>query len=189
MIEDLHRQVAELAQSLATQNLEMYCDIDGCNSESNFENPYHKPVLVWEQHVRDEWHEDLDFIVEFLEIYGTLTSLTIVSKSQAHLPNSYYMEEEDEFIEEDCSVDWTSPPIYDIYPGEDDLLEEVNLFLDTINIVEEMSTVCLTKVQKVKYLNGILRKLIMLTFLGLKIFFQLFLNKILTLVSAYWRKF
>jgi hypothetical protein len=80
--------------------------------------------------------------------------LTIVSKSQAHLPNSYYMEEVDEFIEEDFFVDWTSPPIYDIYPGEDDLLEEVNLFLDTINIVEEMSTVCLTKVQRVKYLMG-----------------------------------
>ena len=101
MVEDLQRQVAKLTQRLVAQNLEMYCDIDGCNLESNFENPYHKPVLVWEQRVRDEWHEDLDFIVELPEISSTLTSLTIVSKSKTHLPNSYYVEEEDEFIEED----------------------------------------------------------------------------------------
>jgi hypothetical protein len=47
------------------------------------------------------------------------------------------VEEEDEFIEEDYSVDWIFPPIYDIYPSEEDLLDEVYLFLDTINIVEE----------------------------------------------------
>ena len=80
-IEDLPRQVAELIQCLAMQNLEMYCDIDNHNLESNFENPYHNLVLVREQRVRDEWHEDLGFKVELLEIYGTLTSLTIVSKS------------------------------------------------------------------------------------------------------------
>ena len=39
-------------------------------------------------------------------------------------------------IDEDLSVDWASPPIYDIYLDEEDLLEKVNLFLDTINIVE-----------------------------------------------------
>jgi hypothetical protein len=27
--------------------------------------------------------------------------------------------EEDRFIEEDCLVDWASPPIYDTYPNED----------------------------------------------------------------------
>jgi hypothetical protein len=27
--------------------------------------------------------------------------------------------EGDEFIEEDCSVDWSSPPIYDTYPDEE----------------------------------------------------------------------
>jgi hypothetical protein len=42
MIEDLQRQVAELTQRLAIQNLEMYCDIDDRNSKSNFGNPYHK---------------------------------------------------------------------------------------------------------------------------------------------------
>jgi hypothetical protein len=39
-------------------------------------------------------------------------------------------------IDEDLSVDWASPPIYDIYLDEEDLLEEVNLVLDTINIFE-----------------------------------------------------
>jgi hypothetical protein len=39
-------------------------------------------------------------------------------------------------IDEDLSVDWASPPIYDIYHDKNGLLEEVNLVLDTINIVE-----------------------------------------------------
>jgi hypothetical protein len=39
-------------------------------------------------------------------------------------------------IDENLLVDWASPPIYDIYPDEEDLLEEVNLVLDTITIVE-----------------------------------------------------
>jgi hypothetical protein len=39
-------------------------------------------------------------------------------------------------IDEDLSVDWASPPIYYIYPDKDGLLEEVNLVLDTINIIE-----------------------------------------------------
>jgi hypothetical protein len=38
-------------------------------------------------------------------------------------------------IDEYLSVDWASPPIYDIYLDEEDLLEDVNLVLDTINIV------------------------------------------------------
>jgi hypothetical protein len=77
----------------------MYCNIDGRNSESNYKNLYHKPVLVQEQSVRNEWHKDLGFRVELLEISGTLTSLTIVSKSQAHLSNPSHVEEEDKFIE------------------------------------------------------------------------------------------
>jgi len=54
IIEDLHRQVGELAQRLATQNIEMYCNINARDSESNFENPYHNPVLVRKQRGRDE---------------------------------------------------------------------------------------------------------------------------------------
>jgi hypothetical protein len=39
-------------------------------------------------------------------------------------------------IDEDLSLDWASPPIYDIYLDEEGLLEDVNLVFDTINIVE-----------------------------------------------------
>ena len=41
------------------------------------------------------------------------------------------------FIEQDFSIDCISLAIYDIYTEEDYLLEVVNLFLDTIKIVEE----------------------------------------------------
>jgi hypothetical protein len=47
------------------------------------------------------------------------------------------VEEEDKFIEEDFSVDWVSPPIYDIYPDKDDLLNEVNFVVDAIKFIEE----------------------------------------------------
>ena len=39
-------------------------------------------------------------------------------------------------IDEHLSVDWACPPIYDIYPDKDGLLKEVNLVLDTINIIK-----------------------------------------------------
>jgi hypothetical protein len=92
------------------------------------------------------------------------------------------VEEENEFIDEVFFIDWVFPPIYDICLDEEDLLEEVNLFIDTIKIVEENNVHCgLMKVQRVKHLSGILRKLIMLIFLVLKILCQLFLNKILML--------
>jgi hypothetical protein len=52
------------------------------------------------------------------------------------------VEEENEFIEEDFFVVWAFPPIYDIYPNEDDLLEEVNLFLDTIKLLKRMMSTC-----------------------------------------------
>jgi len=32
--------------------------------------------------------------------------LSVVSKYQAHLPNPFHMEEEDEFVEGDTLVDW-----------------------------------------------------------------------------------
>jgi hypothetical protein len=37
----------------------------------------------------------------------------------AEIKSQSVVEEEDRFIEEDCSVDWASPPIYDTYPDED----------------------------------------------------------------------
>jgi hypothetical protein len=54
IIEELQRQVVELTQHLAVQNIEMYCNIDRRDSEFNFENSYHNPVLVWEQRGRDK---------------------------------------------------------------------------------------------------------------------------------------
>jgi hypothetical protein len=78
MIEDLQRQVAELIQRLVAQNFVKYRNIDGCDSESNFENPYHNLVLVQEQHGRDEYHGDLGFRIELSEFSSTLI---VVSKS------------------------------------------------------------------------------------------------------------
>jgi hypothetical protein len=48
-IEDLQRQVAELTQRLAVQNLERDREMDDRDSNSNFENPYHNSVMGWEQ--------------------------------------------------------------------------------------------------------------------------------------------
>jgi hypothetical protein len=67
MIEDLERQVAELTQRLEAQNLER-----DCNSESNFENPYHNLVLGREQRVWNWRHGDFGFKVELPEFLGTL---------------------------------------------------------------------------------------------------------------------
>jgi len=61
--------------------------------------------------------------------------LLLFSKSQAHLPNSSYVEE-DKFIEEDFPVDWVSPSIYDFYPDEDNLLKEVSFVVDVIKFIE-----------------------------------------------------
>jgi hypothetical protein len=95
MNEDLQRQIAELTQHLATQNLVMCRGIDSRDLESNFENWYHNSILV-----RDEWHGDLGFKVKFLEFPGTLIALTVVSKFQTHLLNPSHAEEENKFIQE-----------------------------------------------------------------------------------------
>jgi hypothetical protein len=47
------------------------------------------------------------------------------------------VKEENKFIEEDFSVDWVSPPIYDIYPDEEDLLKEVSFVVNNENFIEE----------------------------------------------------
>jgi hypothetical protein len=97
-IEDLQRQVAELTQRLAAQNMEINCNIDGRNSESNFENQYYNPILFREQLDWDKRHRDLGFRVKLPKFFDTLTTLTIVSKCQAHLPNPSYVEKDDKFI-------------------------------------------------------------------------------------------
>lgn len=60
-----------------------------------------------------------------------------VSKNQIHLPSPSHVEEEDEIVEEYFSVDWAFPLIYDIYPEEDNLLDEVGLSVDKKRFVDE----------------------------------------------------
>jgi hypothetical protein len=66
--------------------MEMYCDIDGRDSESNFENLYHNLVLVREQLGQDEEFVDEEF-----------------------------QHEEDVEDYSQCFVDWNSPQTYDTY--------------------------------------------------------------------------
>jgi hypothetical protein len=42
-----------------------------------------------------------------------------VPKEAAKIRSQFVVKEEDGFIEEDCSVDWASPSIYDTYPDEE----------------------------------------------------------------------
>jgi hypothetical protein len=48
-------------------------------------------------------------------------------REAAKIMSRLVMEEEDGFIAEYCLVDWTSPPIYGIYPNEEKSLGKVNL--------------------------------------------------------------
>jgi hypothetical protein len=48
----------------------------------------------------------------------------VAPREMAKIRSLSDVEEEDGFIEEDCSVDWASPPIYDTYP--DCLLKDLN---------------------------------------------------------------
>jgi hypothetical protein len=50
-----------------------------------------------------------------------------VPREAAKLMSQSVVEEEYGFIVEYCSVDWTSLPIYDIYPDEEKSLEKINL--------------------------------------------------------------
>ena len=92
-------------------------------------------------------------------------------------------------IDEDLLVDWASPPIYEIYLDEDGLLEEVNLILDTINIVEGNDVhLVFEESLKSEISRWGLEKINYVYFLGVETFYQLFLNKILMLVLAWWKK-
>jgi hypothetical protein len=75
IIEDLERQVMELTQRLATQSMEMYRDIKGSNSESNFENPYHNLVLVRVQCGRDEGFQHEEDIEDHSQCFVDWKSL------------------------------------------------------------------------------------------------------------------
>ena len=66
-------------------------------SKSNFKNPYHKPILFW-----DERHRDLDLRVKFVD------------------EEFQYEEVEDS---SQCFMDWNSPPTYDTYVDVEDLIK------------------------------------------------------------------
>jgi hypothetical protein len=78
-------------------------------------------------------------------------------------------------IDEDLSVDWTSPPIYDIYLDEEGLLEEVNLILDTINIVERNDVhLVFEESPRSEISQWGLEKINFVDFLGIEIFLSTF---------------
>jgi hypothetical protein len=71
MIEDLQRQVAELAQRLVVQefgNREM----ENSDSDSTFDNPHHNPAPNRDHHGQERHHGALGFKVDLPEFSGTL---------------------------------------------------------------------------------------------------------------------
>jgi tryptophan 2,3-dioxygenase len=60
MIEDLQRQVAELAQHLAAQEVGNR-EMENSDFDSTFDNLYHNPAPYWEQRGRDEEFVNEDF--------------------------------------------------------------------------------------------------------------------------------
>jgi hypothetical protein len=59
-----------------------------------------------------------------------------VPREAVEIIHQSVVEEEDGFIVKYYSVDWTFPPIYDIYPDEEESLEKVNL-LDTHHVFDK----------------------------------------------------
>jgi len=111
MIEDLQRQVAELAQSLAVQefgNREM----ENSDSDSTFDNLYHNPAPYRQQCGRDE-EEFVD--EEFQED-------EFVDEEFIHGDVHDDVEHEDVEDPSQGFVDWDSPPIYDIDIKDEDLM-------------------------------------------------------------------
>jgi hypothetical protein len=78
-------------------------------------------------------------------------------------------------INEDLFVDLASPPIYDIYPNENGLLEEVNLVLDIINIIEGNDVhLVFEESPKSEISQWSLEKINYVDFLGIKTFLSTF---------------
>ena len=87
----------------------MYCNIDDCNSKSNFKNPYHKLIIFREQLVWDERYGELDFRVKFVD--------------------EKFQHEEDIEDPSQCFVDWNFPPTYDTYVDDEALIEVEENFI------------------------------------------------------------
>jgi hypothetical protein len=161
MIEDLQRQVAELAQRLAVQkfgNREM----ENSDSDSTFDNPYHNHAPYQEQCGRDEeefvdevFQEDEFVDEEFIhgDVHDDVEHEDVEDPSQGFVdwdsPPIYDIDIKDEDLVRDSlsfdqekkslvDLDWVSPTIYDdIYPYEEDLLNEVSFLVDAISFIKE----------------------------------------------------
>lgn len=107
-----------------------------------------------------------------------LATLIIASQPQTHLLDPSRMEVEDELVEGDSLVDWSSPLIYDIYPNEEDLVEEGSVPVDTIKIVQENDThYAFDESPNGEVPQWGLEKINYVDFLGVEIFFSTFPNQ------------
>jgi len=134
-------------------------DIHDRNSKSNFENPYYNPVLLREQRGRDEefvdeeFQEDVFVDDEFKhgDVHDDIEHEDVEDPSQEFVdwdsPPTYDIDINDEDLvgdhllydqEKESVVDWVSPTIYDdIYPDEENLLNEVSFLVNAIKFIEE----------------------------------------------------
>jgi hypothetical protein len=71
MIEDLQRQVAELAQRLTVQEFSNR-EMENSDSDSTFDNLYHNPAPNRDHRGRERHHGALGFKVDMPEFSGTL---------------------------------------------------------------------------------------------------------------------
>jgi hypothetical protein len=160
MIEDLQRQVAELAQRLAVQEFGNR-EIENSDSDSTFDNPYHNPAPYREQRGRDEEffdeefqedefvdeefiHEDVHDDVEHEDVKDPSQGFVVWDSPPIYdigimdedlMGDSLSYDQEKKFV---IGLDWVSPTICDdIYPDKDDLLNEVSFLVDEIEFIEE----------------------------------------------------
>jgi hypothetical protein len=111
---------------------------------------------------------------------------TIVSKSQAHLPNSSHVEEEDKFMKEGFSVEWVSLPIYDFYPDKEDLLKERSFVVNTENFIEENNNYYMFDVSpKFVGFNLEVEEISLVDFLKVDNIYQVFLMMV-ALINFMW---
>jgi hypothetical protein len=63
-----------------------------------------------------------------LNVFSSRKMAEMVPREATEIRRQLVVEKEDEFIEEDCLVDWASPPIYDTYP--DEVVSSIHQVLD-----------------------------------------------------------
>jgi hypothetical protein len=99
--------------------MDIKCDIDDRNSDSNFKNSYHNLVLVREQRGRDEEFQKDEFVDDEFkhgDVHDDIEHKDVEDPSQGF-------------------VDWDSPPTYDID------IEHENLVRDSLSYDQEKESV------------------------------------------------